>query len=78
MHPLDPEMNRGAGKGTPNSIANTQPIKTISAELILQSETAVIGENPAAVVLYLQRCFGLLPATAVVVAELALFARISR
>jgi hypothetical protein len=52
MHPLDPEMNRGAGKGTPNSIANTQPNKTIPAELILQSETAVIGENPAAIVLY--------------------------
>ena len=39
-----PEMNRGAGKGTPNSIANLQPNQTISAELILQSETAVIGE----------------------------------
>ena len=73
-----PEMNRGAGKGTPNSIANTQPNKTISAEQISQLETTVIGEKPAAVVLYLQRRFGLLPATAVVVAELALFARISR
>jgi hypothetical protein len=67
-----PEMNRGAGKGTPNSIANAQPNKTIPAELILQSETAVIGET------YLQRRFGLSLAVAVVVAELALFARCSR
>ena len=44
MHPLDPEMKRGAGQGTPNFIANIQPNKTIAAELILQSETAVIGE----------------------------------
>ena len=78
MHPLDPEMKRGAGQGTPNFIANIQPIRTIPAEQISQPETAVIGENPAAVVLYLQRRFGLSPATAVVVAELALFARCSR
>jgi hypothetical protein len=52
MHPLDPEMKRGAGQGTPNFIANTQPLKTIAAEHISQPETDVIGENPAAVVLY--------------------------
>ena len=34
-------MNRGAGKGTPNSIANTQPIKTILAEQVSQPETGV-------------------------------------
>jgi hypothetical protein len=52
MHPLDPEMKRGACQGTPNFIANTQPHKTIAAEQIPQPETAVIGENPAAIVLY--------------------------
>jgi hypothetical protein len=75
MGPPDPQMERAALAGSPNSIANTQPNKTIAAEEISQ---AVIGENPSAVVLYLQRRFGLLPATAVVVAELALFARRSR
>ena len=63
--PPDPVTKRGALAGTPNFIANAQPNKTIPAELILQSETAVIGENPAAVVLYLQRRFGLLPAIVV-------------
>ena len=71
--PPDPPMKRGASHGTPNSIENTQPNKTNAAEQFPQPETAVIGENPAAVVLYLQRRFGLLPATAVVIAELALF-----
>ena len=61
MHPLDPEMKRGACQGTPNFIANAQPNNTIPAEQISQPKTAVIGENPAAVVLYLQRRFGLLP-----------------
>jgi hypothetical protein len=59
-----PEMNRGAGQGTPNSIVNLQPLTTIPAEEISQE-----------VVVYLQRRFGLLPATAVVVAELAGYPR---
>jgi hypothetical protein len=36
MHPLDPEMKRGAGQGTPNFIANIQLCKTISTEQISQ------------------------------------------
>jgi hypothetical protein len=75
---VPPEMNRGAGKGSPNSIANLQPNKTTPAEQISQPETAVVGENPTSVVLYLQRRFGLSLAVAIVVSELALFAKCSR
>ena len=64
MHSPPDQMNRGAGKGTPNSIANLQPNKTIAVEPISQE---VVG--------YLQRRFGLLPATAIVVAELAGYPR---
>jgi hypothetical protein len=62
-HPPDPQMERDASHGAPNSIANLRDVNTTQAEQISQE-----------VVLYLQRRFGLLPATAVVIAELAFVA----
>jgi hypothetical protein len=60
-----PENGKGAAaNGTQFISKNTQPNKTIAIEPISQE---VVG--------YLQRRFGLLPATAIVVAELAGYPR---
>jgi hypothetical protein len=52
MHPSEPEMKRGALAGTPDFIRNHQPNENTDAEQITQPESAVIGANPAAIVLY--------------------------